>query len=229
MIGWIGFLPGQDDIGIPVFSKSKSDNTLFIAETRDDLTIVNFHEFYNEQEFKLSYESPASFQGVLYSKGDQIPIPFRIAGQILGINAGLGIAGMLADFEDRLDNPIIRNIAGILRSAEPIQRIHDDSLVVILRSKPPAVQGFKAIYQIVKSHPRRTFQALVAILAGNNLLAPRCPFETEMSTSTKTRVVLSFDGWTCLSTRIEEVGGELLLSDPLTCMFPAKCPVRPCA
>jgi hypothetical protein len=107
-------------------------------------------------------------------------------------------------------------------------QMHDDSVAVILRSRPPATDGFKAVYQIIRHNPDYTFSDFIGHLANNGLLST-CPYETELPTPGRARVWLHFDGAKCLSTRVRDQIGSLILSDPVECLFTSPPTRRPCA
>lgn len=109
--------------------------------------------------------------------------------------------------------------------------MHDDSITVILRSRPPVLQGFKAIYQLVRRNPNDTFLDLVDRLKVNGILISDrpCPYETEPSAPDRARVWLHFDSGVCLSTRVQDEAGELLLTDPIKCLLNPSATTRPCA
>lgn len=112
LVGWVRFRQGGDDSGVPVFSVGA--NSLFVPETNDDLAIVHFHEFYNEQHFAIDYRLPEGFQGKIYAEGDWAPIPFCVSGRPAVVEAGTSSSEFLALFEGQPVSRSVQHVADIL-------------------------------------------------------------------------------------------------------------------
>lgn len=112
LVGWVRFRRGEDDSGVPVFSVGA--NSLFVPETDDDLVIIRFHKFYNEQNFDVDYRLPSSFDRRIYVEGDQAPIPFCVAGQPAVVQAGTSPSEFLVSFEGQTASRSVQHVAGIL-------------------------------------------------------------------------------------------------------------------
>ncbi len=108
-------------------------------------------------------------------------------------------------------------------------QINGDSMTIILNAKPPLVEGFKSIAQIIRRDQPGSFAELVDILARNGRIASNCPILGGVDKNRAARFVLSFDGQRCFSSLVTHDGDDIVLDDATTCSFPTLHTSRPCA
>ncbi|TWB02449.1 hypothetical protein [Bradyrhizobium stylosanthis] len=76
LIGAIRLVPDVDTIGVPIFGEIGRGNATFTLEMDPDLRIAEFREFFNEQEYFITYDLPREFVNRRYEVGQPAPILF---------------------------------------------------------------------------------------------------------------------------------------------------------
>jgi hypothetical protein len=112
LTGWIRLLPDGDGYGIPLFKGI--GNAPLTPETDDDLVIVRFHEYYNEQGYSQSSWLPGNYRDRRFRIGDPLPIPFVISNKVDVVEAGTNPAAFLSDQGNLGSTPTALALASIL-------------------------------------------------------------------------------------------------------------------
>jgi hypothetical protein len=136
LVGWIRFQHGNNDVGISILSNGT--NAVFVPETDKKLSIIDFHQFYNEQGYRIDRDLPPAWQQKAYQKGDRVPVPFRINGTTHIIDSG-SEADFLSVYGLHLPNEVIEDIAKILRSAE------EDEYHPVQMTRPETTRFYRGV------------------------------------------------------------------------------------
>ncbi len=134
LVAWMRFAAG-DGLGIPVFADDT--NKLFLPETDNLLRIEVFHEFYNEEGFRLEYAIPSGAALEGYRLGDHVPIPFAQAGNTVVVDVGRGLEAFKQDFAEISDQAIYGLVAGVLLQAETRRYQHEAHVRSLRRFEEP--------------------------------------------------------------------------------------------
>jgi len=114
--GAIKVVPSVDCIGVPVF-RNPGMNFDLIPEMDDDLRIVRFMDFYNEDGYHLE-EYPTSYKGKrIYSIGDPSPISFWVNGSLAVIEGDRYPEDVADLIKDANGSKVLTDIAALLRDA----------------------------------------------------------------------------------------------------------------
>ncbi len=133
--GWIRLIPNRDGYGIPIFrGKGNAD---LIPKTDDDLIIVKFEEYYNEDDYYIERYLPTEHQRRRYSVGDSVPIPFKIGQDTAILDSKMDVQSFLSQHIKNKSDLIIKELAKILQeTATGVYRIRNTEIAAaVFRSE----------------------------------------------------------------------------------------------
>lgn len=81
LIGAIRLVPEVDSIGVPIFGEIGGGNSTFTLEMDAELGVAEFREFFNEQNYTITYDLPREFVNKEYVIGQAAPILFWLNDQ----------------------------------------------------------------------------------------------------------------------------------------------------
>lgn len=118
MVGAARLTSEAQSIGFALFS-ARDTNNIFVAESDYDLRISRFLDYYNEEDFSITYSLPVSHQGKTYSIGDPSPIPFWFKDQLNVIDGDSDASDVenLPEFCTEDANSVLHDMARILGNA----------------------------------------------------------------------------------------------------------------
>jgi hypothetical protein len=118
LIGTIRLVPEVDSIGVPIFGEIGRGNATFTLEMDPDLRIAEFREFYNEQEYFITYELPKEFEKRRYEVGQPAPILFWLGGKSEVIHGDFTSAYLSGLYGVQLkNNDVLRDLRRLLDDA----------------------------------------------------------------------------------------------------------------
>ena len=196
LVTWMRFATG-DGLGIPVFADNT--NKLFLPETDNLLRMQVFHEFYNEEGFRLEYALPLGAAPEIYQVGDHVPIPFSQSGKTVIVDVARGLDAFKQDFAGISDQAIYGIVADVLQQAET-RRFQLEAYVRSLRRFE---EPFPDVFAEPPVHSRYWLDRFEAACLARLILDP----ETREGIATRLREI--FQDWL----RRFATSGEISLHD----------------
>jgi len=128
LIGAIRLVPEVDSIGVPIFGEIGGGNATFTLEMDPDLRIAEFREFFNEQEYFITYDLPPEFVKRRYEVDQPAPILFWLGdkSEIIQGDFTSVYLGSLYGVQMR-DNDVLSDLGRLLDDARSgrIKERHD--------------------------------------------------------------------------------------------------------
>jgi hypothetical protein len=177
--GTIKLVEGVDTIGIPVLSEIGGNRT-FVPETDADLRISKFCDFYNEDGYRISNDTPADFRAVVFEEGMSVPIPFWIDGKSYIIIGDADKEETQKLFGNRAkSNPVLRDIARLLDDARSgrIQQRFDEWAAESL-----AASYADVFYEVPSRSRYWVSRYRVAVAEARKLATPPHPIDAKLRT-----------------------------------------------